>query len=109
MYMQIQNIQNVNNTSSNSFTGKIRTRILLESLGGNVINMNKRDNSIRLDGFSSITDIPKEKLAEKLCNVSNLQLFMGSLCNVIKQRYPKLLRQNKNIKMTYLCCFFPDN
>lgn len=98
MYMQIQNIQNVNNTSSNSFTGKIRTRILLESLGGNVINMNKRDNSIRLDGFSSITDIPKEKLAEKLCNVSNLQLFMNSLCNVIKQHSPKLAEAEQKYK-----------
>ncbi|PWL77111.1 hypothetical protein DBY21_05425 [Candidatus Gastranaerophilales bacterium] len=96
--MQIQNIQNIKNVSSNSFTGKIRTRILLESIGGNIINMSKRDNSIRLDGFSSITDIPKEKLAEKLYNESNLQLFMDSLCNVVKQRYPKLLEAGQKYK-----------
>lgn len=98
MCMQIQNIQNIKNVSSNSFTGKIRTRILLESIGGNIINMSKRDNSIRLDGFSSITDIPKEKLAEKLYNESNLQLFMDSLCNVVKQRYPKLLEAGQKYK-----------
>ncbi len=98
MCMQIQNIQNIKNVSSNSFTGKIRTRILLESIGGNIINMSKRDNSIRLDGFSSITDIPKEKLAEKLYNESNLQLFMNSLCNVVKQRYPKLFEAGQKYK-----------
>ena len=87
--MKIQNINNFQ-TSSNSFTGKIRTRILLESLGGNIIDMNKNDKSLRLNGFSAITGIPKEKLENKLSEVESLRLFTDSLRNVLNKNYPKL-------------------
>ena len=93
--MQINN--NMNKFSYNpNFNGKMRTRILLETISGHFVNINKTDAADRFDGVSNITDIPVAKLKNKLKDEVSLKLFMDIFGNFIGEKFPKLLSESQD-------------
>lgn len=82
-------ISRINYPNSMAFNGKMRTRFILESVGGHYLQMSNGDELCRIQELSGITGVPAEKLSKKLSNYLDLRLFMSSVGAVLKNRFPK--------------------
>lgn len=93
--MKISNSFSTNSYNQN-FNGKMRTRILLETISGHFVNINKTDNADRFEGISSITDIPVKKLKTKLKDEIDLKIYIDAFGRFIGEKFPELFEESRN-------------